>query len=159
MKSRDVLIPSQSDGPLLNAVLGDDFEGDFVAGVDLALGGRDEEVVDEVGGFVQGELLVFVDVLHVLEADLVVQERLEEGYGGSTGAIGVLFAMAHRVVGVHHALAILVQSGLSGKQNLYFEAILKCYSMSKFTPHQEIKIMQFKTFSPSSLWIKVRYDE
>ena len=67
--TRNESIPPESDGPLLDALLGDDPEGDGVAGVDLPLGGRDEEVVHQVEGLLQAHLLV-VRPHHVLLADL-----------------------------------------------------------------------------------------
>ena len=44
-----VSIPPERHSPVLNAVLGDDLEGDRVSGVDLPLRGTDETVVDLEG--------------------------------------------------------------------------------------------------------------
>ena len=69
--TRNESIPPERDGPLLDALLGDDPEGDGVAGVDLPLAGRDEQVVHQVNGILQADLLV-IRAHHVLLADLVV---------------------------------------------------------------------------------------
>ena len=63
-------VPPESDGLLLDALLRDDPEGDGVSGVDLPLGGRDEEVVHQVDGLLQADVRL-LRPNHVLLADLI----------------------------------------------------------------------------------------
>ena len=64
-----VLVSSQGEPLRFNAIFRDDVKFDVVTRVDVALGGGNEDVLDQVDGLFlrQGRLL---HILHVLEANL-----------------------------------------------------------------------------------------
>ena len=77
-------------------------------GVNVALGGRGENVLDEADGLVLGDGHLD-DALLVLEANLVVQERLQQRRGRAAGAVRLALVRADGVVAVHGALALVVE--------------------------------------------------
>ena len=103
------LISSERKSLLLDAVLGNDVKMDPVTSVDLPLSGRDEHIVDDADGLLQTQG-VLLHVLHVLEPDLVVQEGLEQGHGGAAGPVHVALHVAHGVVAVQAAAALVIEA-------------------------------------------------
>merc|ERR1719431_419513 len=106
--TRLFLISSQRQSLLLDPILGDDVELYPVTGVDLALGSRDEHIVNDVDGLLHSDWSL-VRVLHVLLAHLVIEQRLKEGDCGAAGAVHILLTVPHRIVAVQAAAALAVQ--------------------------------------------------
>jgi len=106
---RHTLISSEWKSLLLDTILGDDVEMDPVTSMNLTLSGRDEYVMDDVNGFLHTDRFL-IGVLHVHESHLIVKQWLKERHGRPTSPVGCLFAVAHRIVAVHTALPILIQS-------------------------------------------------
>lgn len=102
-------IPPEREGFQLDAFLGDDLDLESVSRVDVALGGRDEDVLDQVDSLVLAQRHL-LDTLHVLEPDLVVKERLEDGSGGPGGSVRLPLIGPDGVETVNTALAFLVQT-------------------------------------------------
>lgn len=71
------LVASQGEELLLDAVLGDELDGDGVAGVDVSLARRREHVLDDADGLLWRQRHRR-HVLLVLVVDLVVQQRLNQ---------------------------------------------------------------------------------
>ena len=69
-------VAAQGEHLLRDAVLGDDLDGHGVAGVDVALAGRGEHVLDDADRLPHGQRLR-LHVLLVLVVDLVVQQWLD----------------------------------------------------------------------------------
>jgi len=65
-------ISSEGESLDPDTILGDDVEAKAVTGVDLPLGGRDEDIMDDADGFLHGDLDGLVNSGHVLLSDLVV---------------------------------------------------------------------------------------
>ena len=69
-----VLVSSEGESLRFNTIFRDDVKFDVVARVDVALGGGNEDVLDQVDGLFLGQRRL-VHVLHVLEADLEIGRK------------------------------------------------------------------------------------
>ena len=76
--------------------------------MNLSLGSRDENIVDETDGLLQADGSL-VHIFHVLQPHLIVQERLEERDRGPPSPVHVPLAVTNRVVAVEIALALVIQ--------------------------------------------------
>lgn len=94
-----------------HAVLRDDKDLQEVTGVDVALGGRSECVLDDAKGLVQceGPLVLLL----VLESNLGVEERLDEVASRSRAVPFVLLVVSNRVVTVNCSLPVGVHTAKS----------------------------------------------
>jgi len=73
-----LLISPERKSLLLDPVLGDDVQVDPVTSVNLTLSSRDENIMDNIDGLFHADWIL-VNILHVHEPHLVVQQWLKEG--------------------------------------------------------------------------------
>jgi len=123
-----LLILLELEGFGLDAVLGDDHDFDGVTGVNVALPGGDEGILDDLHDLLGGQVALVV--VAVLVGDDVVHEGDEEGLARSGRREGSSLEAADGIVGVDGALAVGVDAGqyvegVVGEESLVVEGVAK----------------------------------
>lgn len=98
-------ISLQREDFCLNAVFGDELDLHAIAGVDVPLGGDDEDVLHDAHHFVRGERLLLV--LSVLVADQVVENGHDEVLAGAHTSVVIALEGTHGVVSIHCSFAYM----------------------------------------------------
>lgn len=81
--------------------------------MNMSLGGRREGVLDNLQRLLQRQWWRVLHVL-VLLVDLRIQERHDQGRSRAAGSTELPLVRSHRVIRVHSALALLIQTGDNG---------------------------------------------
>ena len=110
----------------LDAILGDDHNFDGITGVDIALPGGYEGILDNLHDLLGRELALVV--VAVLVGDDIVHERDEEGLAGTGRREGSPLEASDGIVGVDGTLAVGVDAsqyieGVVGEESLVVKGI------------------------------------
>lgn len=103
------LVSAEGELLLLDSVAVNDVNYNRISSVDVSLSSRDKAIFDDAYGPLPG-WWHWLHILHVLETNLVVQQRLKQGTGRASRPVLHPFTVANRVVAIDAPFSVFVKA-------------------------------------------------